>query len=63
LLVGAIGQVGMLNSFCHLHSPLKLTLLRTFHGLWIGGLLGMLLVWIWLRLPGNRAPRGERLRV
>lgn len=53
LLVGIIGQVGMLNSFCHLHSPLKVTLLRTLNGLWTGGLLGILLVvvWQWLSAP------------
>lgn len=51
LLVGIIGQVGMLNSFCHLHSPLKVTLLRTFNGLWMGGLIGLALfaIWSWVQ--------------
>jgi hypothetical protein len=44
LLVGVIGQVGMINSFCHLHSPLLLTVLRTFHGLWAGLLIGLVVV-------------------
>ncbi|HTE20486.1 MAG TPA: DUF5693 family protein, partial [Armatimonadota bacterium] len=44
LLVGIIGQTGMLNSFCHLHTPIKLTLIRTFHGLWIGGAIGIGLI-------------------
>ena len=63
LLVGIIGQVGMLNSFCHLHSPLRLTLLRTFHGLWMGLLLGLALVWVWNRVQGWRVPREESLRI
>ncbi|WP_281745080.1 DUF5693 family protein [Thermanaerovibrio acidaminovorans] len=29
-----------LNSFCHLHTPLFLTLLRGLNGLWVGSLLG-----------------------
>ncbi len=63
LLLGIIGQVGMLNSFCHLHSPLKLTALRTFHGLWLGGLLGLLaltaFLWVTKRLPQAQ----ERLKL
>jgi hypothetical protein len=51
-LVGAIGQVSMVNSFCHLHTPLLLTLARTFNGLWIGVILGLVLA----RLVGRRVP-------
>lgn len=50
LLVGTIGQTGMLNSYCHLHTPLKMTLLHTFHALWMGLLLGVALIWLWLRV-------------
>lgn len=63
VLLGIIGQVGMLNSFCHLHTTLKLTVLRTFHGLWLGGLIGFGLIWLWQGLQGNRRRRGERRRV
>lgn len=63
VLLGIIGQVGMLNSFCHLHTTLKLTVLRTFHGLWVGGLIGFALIWLWQGLQGNRRRRGERRRV
>jgi len=61
LLAGVVGQVGMLNSFCHLHTPLKLTVLRTFHGLWLGGLLGLLLLWLWVRFQGPRRDPTEPL--
>lgn len=30
------------NSFCHFHTPLSMTILRTFNGWWIGLLLGVL---------------------
>ena len=29
-----------MNSFCHFHTPLPLTLLRGFNGLWIGVAMG-----------------------
>ncbi len=35
-----IGQVGMLNSFCHLHTPIAVAVLRSINGLWIGALVG-----------------------
>jgi hypothetical protein len=58
LLVGAIGQTGMLNSFCHLHSPLKLTVLRTLYGLIFGGIIGLVLVAVWNAMQGKkRLPR------
>ncbi len=43
LLAGLLGQVSIINSFEHLHTPLWVTLLRTFHGLWLGAGLGLLL--------------------
>lgn len=66
LLVGVIGQVSMLNSFCHLHSPIKLTLARTWNGVWSGGLIGLALIlfWLWLapRLGGVLPPRRSQAR-
>ncbi len=47
ILIGMIGQVSIINSFCHLHTPLVITLLRTFHGLWLGVLLGLAILWSW----------------
>ncbi len=35
-----MGQVSMVNTFCHFHSPLALTFLRGFNGLWLGFLVG-----------------------
>lgn len=53
--LGAIGQVSLLNSFCHTHTPLLLTLLRVFNGVWIGIIGGLILCALWDRLGG--APR------
>jgi len=43
LLIGLVGQVSTLNTFCHLHTPLFISLLRTFHALWLGTLGGAVL--------------------
>ena len=42
----AIGFSSVINSFCHFHTPLTLTLLREFNGLWTGLLVGIILVLI-----------------
>jgi hypothetical protein len=38
----ALGFSSVVNSFCHYHTPLLFILLREFHGLWAGVLLGLL---------------------
>lgn len=40
-LLAVIGQLNIINSFAHIHTPLFVSLLRTGHGLWIGLLLGL----------------------
>jgi len=42
LLLGIIGQISVVNTYAHLHTPLKISLIRTFHGLWLGILLGII---------------------
>ena len=42
--LGAIGQVSLINSFAHLHTPILATLIRTFWGLALGILLGLLVL-------------------
>ena len=46
LALGMLGQVSIVNSFLHLHTPLWVTLLRTFHGLWLGLLIGLPFVYL-----------------
>lgn len=41
LLGAAIGQASILNTFCHAHTPVLLSLLRTANGLWLGALFGI----------------------
>ncbi len=40
----ALGFSSVVNSFCHFHTPLFFIVLREFHGLWVGVLLGILTV-------------------
>lgn len=39
-----MGQVSVINSLCHFHTPLVMSLLRVFNGLWLGIAVGFLLV-------------------
>jgi hypothetical protein len=48
LLGGLIGQISIINTFTHYHTPLIWGILRTVHGAWIGALLTVL-VWAFLR--------------
>lgn len=47
LLVATIGQVSLVNTFAHIHTPLSISLLRTVHGLWIGIAIGFLFIVGW----------------
>jgi hypothetical protein len=56
-LAGLLGQVSILNTFCHLHTPLLLTVQRVGLGLMIGlcsavlwGSLALAASWLWGRL-------------
>lgn len=42
MLLGAIGQVSIVNTFCHLHSPLEVSLMRVLWGMGIGLAVGAL---------------------
>src|SRR6056297_2287040 len=45
-LLAVIGQLNILNSFAHIHTPVLISLLRTIHGLWLGLLIGLVVVFI-----------------
>lgn len=60
LVFGIIGQVSLVNTYAHIHTPLAVSLLRSFHGLWLGIVLGVVAVWVlntgwrWLAKEGVR---------
>lgn len=47
-IAGALGQLSLVNTFCHLVAPFSVSMLRTFHGLWLGSSLGVILVGIFI---------------
>lgn len=46
LVFGFIGQVSLVNTYAHIHTPLLISLTRSFHGLWIGIIIGLILIWV-----------------
>ena len=46
-IVGTIGIADVLNTFCHIHTPIFYSALRTFHGLWLGILFGAIALSVW----------------
>jgi len=43
LMLGMLGQVSIINTFAHMHTPLLLSLLRTVNGIVLGSVMGLLL--------------------
>lgn len=54
LIVGAIGQVSIVNTFCHLHTPLLVSGLHVFNGLWTGLLVAFILAMVTDRFTPRR---------
>jgi hypothetical protein len=52
LTIGTIGVISATNTFCHLHTPLEVSLLRVVNGLWVGLLVGI--VWWMAKSIGER---------
>ncbi|MEI6433009.1 MAG: DUF5693 family protein, partial [bacterium] len=70
-IIGAVGQISLLNTFCHLHTPLLVGLWRAGLGIGFGILIGLVfyaLIALFTRpgkpssvtpLLGNSALRGQ----
>jgi len=44
IIVGTIAPVTLINTFCHIHTPFLFSMLRTFNGVWLGLVLGLLII-------------------
>jgi hypothetical protein len=56
-----LGLSSLVNTFCHFHTPLMATLLRSLYGVLIGGMLGLgisALLAIWWRVAPERRRHG-----
>ena len=47
LLLGAVGQISIVNTFCHPGNPLEISILRVFNGLLFGSIAGLILIVIY----------------
>lgn len=61
-----MGQVSVVNSMCHFHTPLQLSLLRIFNGFWLGVALGLAAVLLLavgrlLAMPGSEKQKSVLL--
>ncbi|MFC2061960.1 DUF5693 family protein [Elusimicrobiota bacterium] len=44
IVIGLVGQLSIINTFMHVHSPLQVSFLRVFYGIIIGSISGLLLI-------------------
>jgi hypothetical protein len=44
IIIGTIGPVTLVNTFCHIHTPFLFSMLRTFNGVWLGLVLGLIII-------------------
>jgi hypothetical protein len=58
-VIGAVGQVGLVNSFSHIHTPLVYIFLRTIYALIFGSVIGAGLVGVVLWSRRGRAGRAR----
>ncbi|MCE5315310.1 MAG: DUF5693 family protein [Armatimonadota bacterium] len=42
VVIGSIGLISALNTFCHIHTPIALSLIRVANGAIVGGLIGLI---------------------
>ncbi len=50
IIVGTVGPVTLINTFCHIHTPFLFSILRTFNGVWLGFAVGLVVVTIFYYL-------------
>jgi len=61
LLMSIIGQVSLMNTYAHIHTPLLVSLFRSFNGLWLGLLLGCIMILVIDFIYQRLFPRREEL--
>ena len=57
---GMIGQVSMVNTFCHIYTPISLSVIRTANGLLLGMPLGVVLALVALYVLGRIKEGGKK---
>jgi Na+/proline symporter len=54
VVIGSLGQVSLLNTFCHIHTPMIISAWRDVIGLIVGSVIGLALFFIGERIAGTR---------
>ncbi|MDE2126899.1 MAG: hypothetical protein KGJ62_09945 [Armatimonadetes bacterium] len=54
-VVGSLGQVSILNTFCHIHTPLIISVWRVCSGLVVGGAIGLIAFFVFEKYLPNPA--------
>lgn len=52
LIVGTMGQLTMVSTFTHIHSPIMISTVRTLLGLGLGIVIGLMFIAVWIVLEG-----------
>ncbi len=60
LLGAAVGQTDVLNTYCHAHTGVLLSLVRTFNGLWLGIAIAVVLLALFARRALASTAREEK---
>lgn len=63
VVVATIGQADLYNTMCHIHTPLFYSLLRSFHAVWIGGIIGWIAVVVYDKFFAGFFPPSPAARV
>lgn len=54
VLFGMIGQADIIDTFCHIHTPVLISLVRVLNGIGGGMIIGITLLLIWLKTAGKK---------
>jgi hypothetical protein len=50
IILGVIGQLSIINTFIHVHTPIDISIFRTLYGVLLGAALGLLFIFLYKKL-------------
>ncbi|MDD5492446.1 MAG: DUF5693 family protein [bacterium] len=60
LVAGFVGQLSLVNTFCHVHTPLVVSFWRVLNGWWLGLAIGWIFIWCYQKYL-QAEKKGEQL--